>query len=273
MDRSLLAELIQDDPFQPATQVWRSVEVRKLLDEGLPEGRGLDLGCGDGRLTRRLLARGGRRQIVGVEPDGAEAELAARAGIYVAVHVVGGDLVPEPDASFDWVLSNSVLEHIEGIEGVLREVARLLRPGGLFIFTVPAPEFHEALRGPLLPWRSRQRYLSDLDARVAHLRYWDAEEWRRRLAVCGLRLEVADGYLGRAEVRRWETVSRFTAGLLYGFLRRRRQPIEIQKALGIRRHRPRLPVWFTRGLAALLSTDDEGGAPFGCLYVRARKAS
>ena len=271
MDRALLADLIGDDPFQPATQVWRAAEVAAVLSRGLPAGRGLDLGCGDGRLTALILERGGARDMVGVEPDASEAELARASGVYTKVHVAPGDGIPEPDGSFDWAFSNSVLEHVDQVEAVLEEVARLLKPGGEFIFTVPSPSFHAALRGPLLPLSSRQRYLEALDARLAHVRYWDAREWRQRLARNGLRLEVADEYLGRAEVRRWETVSRSTAGLLYALLRRSRQPIQIQKALGVRRHRPRLPRWSTRALAAALDAGVNGEGPFSCLYVRARK--
>lgn len=271
MDRDLLADLIRDDPFQPATQIWRAAEVAKVLAAGLPAGRGLDVGCGDGRLTALVLERCGGREVVGVEPDASEAELAVATGVYAKVHVVPGDRVPERDASFDWAFSNSVLEHIDDVEPVLAEVARLLKPGGEFIFTVPSPSFHGALRGPLLPGASRADYLRALDSRLAHVRYWDAGEWRERLRLNGLRLEVADEYLGRAEVRRWESVSRSTAGVLYALLGRRRQPIQIQKALGVRRRRPRLPRWSTAALATVLSAGVNGAGPYGCLHIRAKK--
>lgn len=229
-----------------------------MLQHGLPTGRGLDLGCGDGLLTRILLQEGGAREMVGIDPDPAEAEQAERLGIYSAVHAVGGDQVPEPDASFDWVLSNSVLEHIEVIDPVLKEVARLLRPTGQFIFTVPGPGFHVCLRGPLTPGASRAEYLSHLDARLAHRRYWGPDDWRKALGPYGMRVVNSIDYLDAAQVRRWESISRLTAGVLYGLAGRRKQPIEIQRDLGLRRSGRRMPLPMARSLAVVLAAGLDG---------------
>jgi len=49
----------------------------------------MDLGCGDGLLTRILLEEVGARQIVGVDPDPAEASQAEKLGIYSIVHTNG----------------------------------------------------------------------------------------------------------------------------------------------------------------------------------------
>ena len=246
------------------------MEVDRLVAHGLPKGRGLDLGCGDGLLTRIVLDEGGRRQLVGVDPDPAEAEQARRLGIYEAVHVAGGAAVPEPDASFDWVLSNSVLEHIPEIEPVLAEVGRLLKPGGAFILTVPSTGFHESLRGPLVPGASRVAYLSRLDRRLAHHRYWGPDEWRVALAAHGLRVTTATGYMNTAQVRRWESISRFTAGVLYTLTARRRQPIDIQRGLGLRKAGRRMPRAVARPLASVLGAGMDGsGSGAACLLVEA----
>jgi SAM-dependent methyltransferase len=261
LNRELLVRFLHEYPFQPATALWRSVEVDQVIAHGLPHGRGLDLGCGDGLLTRIILEAVGSREVVGVEPDPAEASLAQRLGIYAAVHVVGGDHVPEPDSSFDWVLSNSVLEHIDGIEPVLAEVARLLRPGGEFILTVPGHDFHQCLRGPLVPGASRERYLSSLDARLAHRRYWSHEEWREALSRHGMSLTSTTDYLSLRQVQRWESISRSTAGVLYSVGRRRRQPIDIQRNLGLRRPGRRMPLSLARPLASVLSAGLDGASP------------
>lgn len=223
------------------------------MRHGLPAGRGLDLGCGDGLLTMILLEETGPREIVGVDPDPAETARARELGIYAAVHTCGGADVPEPDASFDWVLSNSVLEHIDGIDAVLAEVARLLRPGGKFIFTVPGPGFHASLRGPLLPGASREAYLRRLDERLAHRRSWGPSEWGPALESHGLRMEGAVSYLEPRSVRRWESISRVTAGVLYGLAGRRARPIEIQRRLGMRRSGARMPLTLAGSLATLLA--------------------
>ena len=245
------------------------------MARGLPEGRGLDLGCGDGLLTRIVLeSSGGHREVVGVDPDPAEAAQALALGIYAAVHVAGGDRVPEADGSFDWVLSNSVLEHIEAIEPVLAEVSRVLRTGGQFVFTVPGPDFHACLRGPVLPGVSRDEYLRRLDARLAHLRYWDRSRWEEALGSRGMAIDWLSGYLSVAEVRRWESISRVTAGVLYGLGRGRRRPIEIQRRLGLRRQGLQMPAVVARVVAQATAAGlKDSSRIFGCLLIRASKAS
>ena len=278
LNRELLVRFLHEYPFQPATALWRAVEVDQVITHGLPPGRGLDLGCGDGLLTRIVLDGVGHRELVGVEPDPAEASLAEQLGVYSAVHVVGGDTVPEPDGSFDWVLSNSVLEHIDGIEPVLAEVSRLLRPDGELILTVPGADFHRCLRGPLVPGASRERYLMRLDARLAHRRYWSTGEWRAALERHGMSLLSTTPYLSQREVRRWESISRSTAGVLYGLGGGRRQPIEIQRNLGFRRPGRRMPLSVARSIAPVLSAGLNGGSSddaslFGAYLVVGVKAA
>ncbi len=276
-DPDLLIQFVSESPFQPATALWRTVEISHVVRFRFPEGLGLDLGCGDGQLTQVVLRQVGYRVIVGVDPDPAEIALAERLGLYERLYTVASDRVPLPDATFDWVFSNSVLEHIDGIDAVLREVSRLLKPRGLFLFTVPSDGFHGCLRGPLLPWTSRDSYLKKLDARLAHKRYWSEPEWSAALARHGLEVETVTSYLSPREVRRWETISRLTVGILYALFRGRKQPIEIQRALGMRKALTRMPSLVAHLLAGLLTFNlpfEDGigpGEPSGCLMVRARK--
>ena len=274
VDRTLLASLLRENPFQPATSFWRAIELSAVLRHGLPNGRGLDLGCGDGKLMRTLLgAARASPELVGVDIDPHEARDAAETGSYVRVRVAPGDRIPEPDASFDFVFSNSVLEHIDDLEPVITEVARVLRAGGTFLFTVPSAGFHDCLGGPLLPWVGRSAYAAQIDRRCAHIRYWSKPDWEGCMQRHGLGLTHASEYLTAPEVRRWETLARFTSGLLYPLFRSRLRPIEIQRRLGLRRSGMRLPPYLAAVLARIISfggqPDASGG--FGCLLVEARK--
>ncbi|GEM_PF-1416820 len=58
-------------------------------------------------------------------------------GDAVDARVMIGDVAPFPDASFDAVVSVEVLEHVGDAGATLREIARLLRPGGLLALTTP----------------------------------------------------------------------------------------------------------------------------------------
>lgn len=270
VDRRLLARLLRENPFQPATGLWRAVEVGYIANRGLPTGRGIDIGCGDGRLLGVLIEAINRHvEVVGIDVDPWEVAAARATGHYETVHLTSADKIPERDSAFDWVLANSTLEHIEPIAGTLKEIARILRPGGRFIFTVPSHEFHACLRGPL--FGSRRSYLSHVDTRCAHLRYWDEHQWRAELSGVGLELVAAFGYLTMGETRRWELISTMTAGVLHRAFRM--PPMAIQKRLGMR-HGQRMPEWLAAILARLLAAGLDGSEHqnrYACQYYVAER--
>jgi hypothetical protein len=143
----------------------------------------------------------------------------------------------------------------------------------VFVFTVPSDGFHDCLAGPFLPWGDRNQYLQSIDRRCAHRRYWGEPQWRDCLGRHGIDVVGAVSYLSASEVRRWETLSRFTADLLFGLLRGRMQPIEIQRTLRLRRRALRLPAWLAAAVAEAVSAGvgaDPSGRS-GCLLVEATR--
>lgn len=105
-----------------------------------PDVRLLDLGCAFGFSTRMFARRG--YSVVGVDGSPSYIERARRGdpkGIYLVADAAHVSL---PDASFDGVVFLDVLEHLPDEEGAIREVARLLKPGGTLVLSVPR-------RGPL----------------------------------------------------------------------------------------------------------------------------
>ncbi|MEA2666426.1 MAG: hypothetical protein QOI11_3370, partial [Candidatus Eremiobacteraeota bacterium] len=88
----------------------------------------LDLGCGDGALTRTLAASGAR--VVGVD---ASPELAAAAAaLGLDIRVADGQRLPF-EAAFDAVFSNAALHWMPDADAVLAGVHRALRPRGRFV--------------------------------------------------------------------------------------------------------------------------------------------
>jgi SAM-dependent methyltransferase len=275
MDRRLLRTFLELYPFQPATAVWRASEVAALARADFPAGLGLDLGCGDGRLTRVLSERVGGLRLVGLDIDPLETALATGEHFYERVHTTAGEHIPEPDASFDFVVSVSVMEHIPNLPAVLRDVARVLKPGAPLITTVPSVGFHDCLRGPLMPGASRAEYLRALDRRVAHLHYWSVADWQRELSSAGMRLVEATPILARGEMRRWESISRITAGVLQAVSGGKR-PLDIQRSLGMRKHGQRMPGAIAGVLAHTLTIGLDDAVPSheresGCLLVVAER--
>lgn len=98
----------------------------------------LDIGTGEGLFASLLF----REKIdLGIDPNGKELERAKQLGGYAELVQCFGDKVDRPDGSYQTILSNSVLEHIEQLEPVLGEAYRLLAPSGLFYMTVPSDLF------------------------------------------------------------------------------------------------------------------------------------
>lgn len=269
----LLPRFLQAYPFQPATAIWRASEIAAVLSHGLPQGSGLDLGCGDGRLTSIISDYLPGRDWTGLDPDREEMDLAKVTGAHRAYVCAGAETLPFADASFDFVFSNSVLEHIPSLTQVLHEVRRVLRSSGSFVFTVPSDSFHDALRGPALPWVTRKAYLDMIDQRCAHFHYLGEDEWRSLLAEAGLSMTHCSAYMDAEATRTWETCSRFTAGLLYSLLGGRHRPIEIQRGLGLRKARAQMPNWLARLLAYAFAPNLQhpGRRPFSCWLIVARK--
>ena len=94
----------------------------------LPGERILDLGCGDGVLTRRLIDVG--CDVVGV--DASEDMVRAARAIGVDARVVDARALPF-DGEFDAVFSNAALHWMGPPESIVRGVKRALRPGGRFV--------------------------------------------------------------------------------------------------------------------------------------------
>jgi SAM-dependent methyltransferase len=108
--------------------------------------RALDLGCGDGRLTRELDAA------ETVAADVSDVALARAAGRVPAARLVSLDPdapLPLEDGSFDLVLCAETVEHVRDVQLLLSEVRRVLRPGGRLAVTTPAHGRATALRAAI----------------------------------------------------------------------------------------------------------------------------
>ncbi|HET7815820.1 MAG TPA: class I SAM-dependent methyltransferase [Candidatus Baltobacteraceae bacterium] len=118
-----------DEPhFRPENQQ----KVRRTLEELAKRARGgrlLDVGCGTGFIIR--LAHDLFESIDGIDITPA---MLARVGSWnnVTLHTGAAENMPFADASFDMASSYAFMHHVEDHKRVLKEVARVLRPGGLF---------------------------------------------------------------------------------------------------------------------------------------------
>ncbi len=142
-----------------------------------PGERILDLGCGDGALTEKLVAAGA--EVVGVDAS-AEQVAAARARGLDA-RVARGEALPFA-AEFDAVFSNAALHWMRDADAVLVSVHRALRPGGRFVAEMGGAGNVATIRAALAAAMGRR----GIDGPAVDLLFLPtAEEHRARLEAHG----------------------------------------------------------------------------------------
>ena len=154
-----------------------------LLDRVTPGARVLDLGCGDGAFAAALLAAGCTVTMADVAEE-ALRRARVRAPQAEAVELAEGAPRPFAEDAFDVVWAGEVLEHVVDVVGLLAEVRRVLRWGGLLLATTP--------------WHGRLVVALDshFDPRADHLRFFSPRTLRWVLRDAGF-LDVDVGRVGR----------------------------------------------------------------------------
>ena len=236
-DAELLGLALRAHPHQPAIALWRATEFAMLRDIRLAAPV-LDLGCGTGEVARSVLRS--HWPVDGLELVANEARVANTSGVFRAVMRADGTRLPVASAAYGAVYSHSVLEHIPSDLDVVREAARVLRPGGRLVFTVPAPAFAERIKR-----ESGNAALASTNARLGHYHYRSLEEWTDRLAERGLTVVGSRGHLPAATQRTWRRLDELMVRRIAG-----RRVLDWFRGLHRRRLVP-LPLWLVLWSALL----------------------
>jgi SAM-dependent methyltransferase len=153
--------------------------IFETLETELPDWRAkriVDVGCGTGAILKQL---GNPERNVGIDLAPEAISFCRQRGLN---NVQQGDIhaLPFPEASFDAVICSSVLYHqwVSDVEGAVREMHRVLRPGGSLLINVPAfPFLHSAHDEAVMTARRfRKREIRQLlqkqNFKIRRLTYW-----------------------------------------------------------------------------------------------------
>lgn len=124
----------------------------------------LDVGCSAGYFEHHFL-RGKVARAVGVDINDAAVRFAQSSVTGVEFYCCPSNALPFEDNSFDKVLFEDVLEHVDDETGTLREIKRVLRPGGLLVLSTP------------------NDFLNRLDRNYPEHRHYSAAKLREMLAA------------------------------------------------------------------------------------------
>jgi SAM-dependent methyltransferase len=160
--------------------VWRAGQERRLamIRAAAPRltglGRILENGCGVGMYLGPLGRALNTPLVYGLEYDFERATQAGHAQPAVRVVCGAGEHLPYPDHTFDVILSNEVIEHVQDDRQALAEMARVLSPGGRLVLFCPNRWYPVETHG--IYWRGHYHF-----GNMPLVNYLP-DRWRNRLA-------------------------------------------------------------------------------------------
>ncbi|MBA4374498.1 MAG: hypothetical protein C0402_16735 [Thermodesulfovibrio sp.] len=158
------------DPSRP----WYSYALQLIEDHRLHSGRALDVGCGLGEFMDMLKNKG--FNVTGVDGDPRHIDGVRQSGFDAFIADLESPL-PFNDSSFDLAACLEVIEHIALAEGLLKEIARILAPGGHVVLSTPN----------FSCWQNRIRYLvgrGPVEEGI-HLRFFTPRSLQQALRAAG----------------------------------------------------------------------------------------
>lgn len=187
-----LAILYDQDPIlfvehdSLAHSLWRSQELSLFRQyRHLIESPSLDFGCGDGSFASMVF----KGATYGVDHDPDALTVARKLNVYQYVVQSQEKSIPLPNASIQTIFSNSVLEHVSDLEAILKEWARLLKPGGKVLFTVPTAQLRVDL-AKYFGWKESDR----INKEYWHRNLLSEEQWTSLLEQNGLVIKKLHSY-------------------------------------------------------------------------------
>lgn len=200
-DRKILNKFIEKFWFAPNDALLRAIETPIWNSYSFKEGKSLTIGIGDGRYDL-LLFNKYKKIDVGIDIDKRLTKIAKKLSLYKKVYCESAEKMHFSNNSFDLVLSNSTIEHINNDLNTISEISRVLKKGGTLLFSVPVRRFPKYLED--LGVTTEQ--IKKLNRRVGHKHYRTVGEWKKILNKNKLCLVNSYYYMDKKLLKVWWTL-------------------------------------------------------------------
>jgi ubiquinone/menaquinone biosynthesis C-methylase UbiE len=144
--------------------VYRDLINTPAFLEMLPDVRGLrglDVGCGEGHNTRQVAKRGAIMTAIDIAPTFIRhaSEMEAAEPLGIRYHLATAQRIPFADGSFDFAMATMSLMDVAQPERAVREISRVLKPGGFFQFSISHPCFDTPYRRNVRDANGKEMYI------------------------------------------------------------------------------------------------------------------
>lgn len=181
----------------PSQAYWRYHEIRAL--EQIPFAKPiLEIGCGSGQLTALLVQH--VELALDVNPRSVEKARRVSGQVYGDIVCLDARNIARLSSRYGTVFANCVLEHIPGVDAVIKGAFEVLHEGGRLVITVPLREMNNHLSFQS-DWYARYR-----QRQLEHVNLWSGDEWVTALARAGFSEINVKPYLGPDACKRWDRV-------------------------------------------------------------------
>jgi SAM-dependent methyltransferase len=189
----------------PAGKLRWARRVKMLSSHLGPGMTVLELGCGTGTFTRELARSGANIIAIDVSPELLEIARANYSAPNVQFQTENAYALSYPDAAFDSVVGSSVLHHLE-VEEALRNIYRVLKPGGTIFFTEPNMLNPQIAVQKNVPWVKQK--LGDSPDETAFFR-WRLRSLLEQTGYRNVRIDPFDFLHPKTPVRLIDRVNTF----------------------------------------------------------------
>jgi SAM-dependent methyltransferase len=160
-DLAVAESAVGEEDLGISAQARAVSDLDRMLDQlarrsPKPIGALLDVGCGMGALTIRIGRRLGADRLIGVDCDADRLSMAARRGIETYSLDLEHDAIPVASGTVGLVTCFGVLPYLSLYDQTLGETARLVEPGGWFLFSMPNLASHQNRLAFLLGYQPSQ---------------------------------------------------------------------------------------------------------------------